>query len=167
MQSVLELQLHKWKASSEDESACSVSFGPGISEGITMSGSAWLRLPPCAMTSLSRAAYVGATRCVLAHWSDVLDEGLNKHSLCCCCEKTHLLPPKALQCGINSSKGFGGLDHWGSIEFLMIIFIPSGPSVVDSYSYFSYTTNLVLDVIHLHLERRVVYSRALRWQSNW
>lgn len=87
----LQTQMHTCIAISEDESACTVLFGSGIRLRITISelpGSGCLLVPWRLSAELltSEPANGGAcTRCVLANWGDVLDEGLDKHSLCCCC----------------------------------------------------------------------------------
>lgn len=76
--------------------------------GLALCASLWDDVSQQNCSRQSRRTEGACTRCVLANRGDVLDDGLNKHSLCCRCEKTHLLPPSASQCSSNSCIGFSG-----------------------------------------------------------
>lgn len=97
-----------------------VSLGNNNQQKLPASASLLLGWRLAAKLLTSEPANGGThAHCVLANGGDALDEGLNKHSLCSCCEKTHLLPPRASQCGIKSCIGlriFG--KRCGNTSFL-------------------------------------------------
>ena len=67
---------------------------------------------------------------------DVWDKGLNKHSLCCCCEGTHLLRPTAAECRISTLKGYQLQKFdcvWGNIGGFLFF---SCYLVMDIFSLF-------------------------------
>lgn len=101
--------------------------------GLALCASLWDDVSQQNCSRQSRRTEGACTRCVLANRGDVLDDGLNKHSLCCRCEKTHLLPPSASQCSSNSCIGFSG--SFGYQRGNYFLFSPA----VCSRFIFSYT----------------------------